>query len=531
MNIVAVIPARAGSKGIPNKNIRILNGKPMISYCIQNALDSKYITNIIVSTDSQKIAQIARKMKVNVRMRGPELCGDDVTLDAVVYDAIKDIKSDVVITLQPTSPTLRCDTLDLAIEYFLESKKDTVISVINRPHLSWKLENNKKVPDYERRLNRQFLPPHYLETGAFLISKSCIVNENTRIGNDVDVYEVSEQEAIDIDSFSDMIVAEQYISEKRVAIWVNGNNEIGLGHIFRVMELADGFYCKPDIYYDINRTDKSVFGNTTHMIIGVDGYNGFYEKIKSNNYNLIVNDDLDTSSEHMRTLRELSCAQIVNFEDSGSGAEKADLVINALYTDDKYCITHKYGEKYYVLPSNFLLYSPIEIKKEVEKVFICFGGADPQMYTDRILKIINNEKYSTYTFTVVLGKAKKNVDELMRYSKNNIRVLYDVDNIAELMSDSDIAITSRGRTGYELASLGIPTIAMAQNQREELHEFICEKNGFIYLGKNPSDYIIESNIDMFIKMDRADRKELQDKLLKHDLKSGRERVMKLLNSL
>lgn len=100
MNILAVIPARAGSKGIPNKNIRIIAGRPLIYYAINNAIQSKYITDIIVTTDSENVRIIAEQMGVNVKIRNSDLCGDDVTLDAVIADAIPDDKKwDWIITM------------------------------------------------------------------------------------------------------------------------------------------------------------------------------------------------------------------------------------------------------------------------------------------------------------------------------------------------------------------------------------------------------------------------------------------------
>ena len=110
MKILAVIPARAGSKGIPNKNIRIVNGKPLISYCIENALNSKYITDIIITTDSPEIELLAGYYGVRYIHRNKELCVDSVALDAVVYDACREFDADYIITLQ-------CSTLVGAIEY------------------------------------------------------------------------------------------------------------------------------------------------------------------------------------------------------------------------------------------------------------------------------------------------------------------------------------------------------------------------------------------------------------------------------
>lgn len=531
MRILAVIPARAGSKGIPNKNIRLLSGKPLIYYSIKNALESKYITDVIVSTDSKTVETICSQMNVNVKRRKNELCGDEVTLDSVVFDACKDFDIDYVVTMQPTSPTLKVSTLDEAILYAVENNLDTLISVINKPHLSWREIDGKKLPNYKERLNRQFLPANYVETGAFVISRKEVVTVNTRIGDNMDVFEISEDEAIDIDSFYDLIVAEHYLNKKNIAFIVNGNNQIGMGHISRVLELADEFYVKPDIFFDKNQTEYSMFGNTTHTLIGVNGMTEIIQEISRKPYDLIINDILDTSIEYMRKLKEISSAKIVNFEDCGDGCRYADLVINALY-DESNMSNVKCGQDYYVIPKAFLLYKPIEIKEQVTKIFISFGGADPQNYTDRILKIISKEKYSAYEFIVVLGKAKDNISELMKYNlKSNIKVFFDVENMAQLMSECDAAVTSRGRTGYELGTLGIPTIAMAQNNREACHRFISEENGYIYLGLNPNDYVIEANIDILINMDINMRSELQSRLLRYDYRQGRKRVVNIINSI
>ncbi|MBR1477143.1 MAG: cytidyltransferase [Lachnospiraceae bacterium] len=533
MKIVAVIPARAGSKGIPNKNIRIIGEHPLIYYAINNAKNSEYITDIIVSTDSPEVELVARQMGVEIRQRDKALCGDSITLDSVIYDAVKDIKdADYIITMQPTSPTLKVKTLDGAIRYALEKDIDTLISAINAPHLTWGEKDGKKVPNYTKRLNRQYLPPCYVETGAFVISKAGIVTETTRIGQKVDVYELAPEEAQDIDTFEDMRNAEMALKRQRVGMYVNGNNKRGTGHIYRALEVADEFYVKPDIYYDINQTDPKVFGNTMHRLIPVDGIAQMFEKCRENDYTIFVNDILDTSIDYMIGLRSvLPNAKIVNFEDDGEGILKADLVFNALYS--KSPATNVYsGEKYYIAGKTFLFFEPIEIRGKVKRVFISFGGADPKNYTDRLLRMISKPEYAEYEFEVVLGRAKENVDELLKYNDySNINVYHDVKNMPEIMSACDMGITSRGRTGYELAILGIPTIAMAQNEREEKHSFVCNENGFSYLGLGPSDEIIESNLKMYLSLSRESRQAFQDKLLSHELKGGRRRIMGLINSI
>ena len=533
MNILAVIPARAGSKGIPNKNIRIIGGHPLVYYAIHNALNSKMITDVVVTTDSPEVKIIAEQMGADCRWRDERLCGDAVALDEVVYDAVpKDKEWDYIVTMQPTSPTLEIDTLDCAVDFAIKEDYDTVISVINSPHLSWGVKDGNIVPNYEKRLNRQYLPPCYKETGAFFISKMSSVTEKSRIGNRVGVFEIPEDQSVDIDTFEDLRAVSDIMNKPKVAIYVNGNNKRGIGHIYRALEMADEFFVKPDIYYDINQTDKSVFGKTTHRLIPVNGIAELFDRCKENNYTVIINDILTTSIDYMIGLKTVAPqAKIINFEDDGEGIIKADLVFNALFQDENFPQV-KAGEKYYISGKTFMFYHPITIKEKVKKVFISFGGADPQNYSDRLLSMIIKPEYEKYEFVVVLGRAKKNVEALLAYNRYpNIEVLYDVPNMPEMMSSCDIGITSRGRTGYELAMLGIPAIAMAQNQREEKHGFVCNENGFSYIGLNPPDEVIESNLRLFLNMSQDSRQHYQNMLLSHDLRGGRRRVMALINAL
>lgn len=533
MKVLAVIPARAGSKGIPNKNIRIIGGHPLIYYSIKNAISSSYITDIIISTDSDHVRIIGKQMGTKVKWRDSVLCGDEVTLDAVIADAIpKDEEWDYIVTMQPTSPTLQVKTLDSAIKYAIDNDLDTLISAINAPHLSWGIKDGKKVPNYAERLNRQYLPPCYMETGAFVISKASVVTPETRIGEKVDVYEIPKDESQDVDDFDDLRSVEAALDREKVAIYVNGNNKRGIGHIYRALEMADEFYSKPDIYYDTNQTDPKVFGVTTHNLIPVNGIHELFNICKEKQYTIFINDILTTSLDYMIGLRSvLPNAKIINFEDDGEGILKADLVFNALYHEGDLPQV-KAGEKYYISGKMFMFYEPIKIRENVKKVFISFGGADPQNYSDRLLRIISKKEYKDYQFAVVLGRAKYNVETLMEYNKyENIEVLYDVSNMPEIMSSCDIGITSRGRTGYELAILGIPSISMAQNHREEKHGFVCNENGFSYIGLDPEDEVIKANLDMYLKMSQKGRQHYQEMLLSHDLRGGRKRVMSLIRGL
>ena len=141
--ILVVIPARGGSKGIPRKNLRLLNNKPLISYSIEIAKSSQYVDDVVVTTDDSQIALIAEKFGASVVRRSEELSTDEVLLEPVIYDAMVQKEKlafdeyDIVITLQPTSPLIRTSSLDAVIEKFEDFSVDSVLSVVDDRHLSW----------------------------------------------------------------------------------------------------------------------------------------------------------------------------------------------------------------------------------------------------------------------------------------------------------------------------------------------------------------------------------------------------------
>jgi CMP-N-acetylneuraminic acid synthetase len=127
------------------------------------------------------------------------LAEDDIPLDPVIYDALIQKEKlicdeyDIVITIQPTSPLLKVETLNNAIEKFDNFDIDSVISVVDDRHLSWGYdENNKRYfPKYEQRVNRQYLPPSFKETGSILASRRRFLTPEYRLGNNIYLIEFS----------------------------------------------------------------------------------------------------------------------------------------------------------------------------------------------------------------------------------------------------------------------------------------------------------------------------------------------------
>jgi len=394
-SILIVIPARGGSKGIPRKNIRNLHGRPLISYSIQTALSSKFKPDVVVTSDDDEIIAISKKNKANTIKR--DLCDalDNTTLDPVIFkaylymDKLKHKAYDLVITLQPTSPLLKEITLDKAIQKMLDSPGiDTIISGTNDTHLTWSLNNNRFSPNYKERLNRQQLPICYKETGGFLITRPASISEKSRIGVNVEIFPLAGKEAIDIDTYSDWSLCEYYLKRKKVLLVVSGYVEIGLGHVYNTLQIANDLMAH-EVIFLVDKKSKLAFDKISenNYQVYMQQKSDIVDDIVGINPDVIINDRLDTAKEYMTKLKQKEF-KVINFEDLGDGAVLADLVINAIYPEAQKLPNHFFGQKYFLLRDEFLLTQPHLVKKEVKSVLLTFGGVDPNDFTNKTLGAI-----------------------------------------------------------------------------------------------------------------------------------------------
>lgn len=539
MNILAVIPARGGSKGIPRKNIRLMNNKPLISYSINNAQKCNLITDIVVTTDDDEIASIAEFYGAKIIRRSNDLSGDAVTLDPVIYDATIKMeeklnkKYDIVVTLQATSPLLKSETLNQAIEEFCKSNSDTYISATNKPHLSWGKNNFGYYPLYEKRLNRQQLPANYLETGAFLITKRDFVKIDSRMGSKINIYEIPEEQSTDIDNVSDWIVCESILKKKKIVLRCDGYRQIGMGHIYHCLTLANALTGHDIMLVTNKRYEEGLkkIQESYMPYIGIQNNQEFFEFLKTYQPDVIVNDCLDTKADYIKELKKL-CNKVITIEDIGDGAKYADIVINALYENRENCKNVYSGAEYIALRNEFLIKRPKTFSEEVKDVLVLFGGTDPSNLTKKIYNIVKQMNKTNpninYTFITGIGyDCEKN--GIISNEKYHIKVLNNVNNISYYMLQADIAFTSQGRTVYELAALGVPSIVMAQNGRELLHTFAQMPNGFMNLGlgNEISENTIKNTFEWLVNTPQI-REEMRELMLKKNLKNGINREVELI---
>lgn len=226
--MIALIPARGGSKGIPNKNIIDLNGKPLIYYTINEAKKAKEITKIIVSTDSPEIAKIAISFGAEVPfLRPPNLSQDNsLAIDNYKYtiERLENLYHHPInefCVLQPTSPLRNHNDISNSIKLFIAKHADSVISFTNESHpIFWHKylsENNEIIEIFEesRLSNRQDLRPTYFPNGAVYVFRKKLIYEGRYYSSNSYAYVMPRNRSIDIDNYCDLDYADFLIKRNK----------------------------------------------------------------------------------------------------------------------------------------------------------------------------------------------------------------------------------------------------------------------------------------------------------------------------
>jgi CMP-N,N'-diacetyllegionaminic acid synthase len=227
-NILCIIPARSGSKGLPHKNIKIFKGHPLLSWSIMQALQSKYKMKIVVSTDSDIYAQIAIKYGAEVPFLRPKEISNDLSND---YECIKHCVEwleknetyipDIILQLRPTQPCRNIETINNCLDIFIENidiydSLRTIIKFDKSPYKMYQIINNKLIPLFNE-LNgikepynqcRQILPECYLHNGYIDILKIETLKKGNVSGDNIYPYLMNKNEDIDIDTLKDWNKAE-----------------------------------------------------------------------------------------------------------------------------------------------------------------------------------------------------------------------------------------------------------------------------------------------------------------------------------
>ena len=228
--MLAIIPARGGSKGLPGKNIKELNGKPLIAYTIEAALKSKYIDRVIVTTDSDEIADVAKKFGADVPFKRPdELSSDTASAIDVYLHATEfvmnhqQVEIEKFMVLLPTAPLRTSKHVDDAVEFFNGKKATTLISVKEaETPITWYMnkDTNDRIENAGFGIgnavtNRQVNSKYYVPNGAiYILDYSLLKNKRTYYCDNTVGFVMTAEDSVDIDTLTEFKFAEMLIKER-----------------------------------------------------------------------------------------------------------------------------------------------------------------------------------------------------------------------------------------------------------------------------------------------------------------------------
>ena len=343
-------------------------------------------------------------------------------------------------------------------------------------------------------------------------------------------------EAIEINSYQDWWVCEKLLKRKTIVFNVIGSDKIGMGHIYRSLTLAHEI-TDHEIIFVCNEQSRIAVDKIAGYDYLIKAFNPHVmeEQILSLKPDLVINDILDTTKKYVAGLKKNNI-KVVNFEDLGPGARYTDVTINEVFDEPKFNSKNtKWGNKYFFLRDEFNDAKPHNLAKKVENLLITFGGTDQNNYTQKTLKtIVNFCKKENIKIFIVNGDGYLYKEQLSSYLKElgykNLEFTFATGVISKIMEKTQIAVTSNGRTTYELAHMNIPSIVISHHERENTHRFAVEERGFINLGcykKGATENLLLRALKKLV-YDNDYRKRLFDNIKIYNFSKNKKKVVKLI---
>jgi spore coat polysaccharide biosynthesis predicted glycosyltransferase SpsG/CMP-N-acetylneuraminic acid synthetase len=515
---------------ISKQNLHLVNDKPLLYYILKNCLEYKK-ADIYVSTDSEMIKTITTFYGCNFIDRPKRLTKNDTSVFSIVHNALLKLKTkglnyDSCFVISPNYPLFKKKT----IESFFSNLSNNVKSIVGYEEFKINenfvnISSNQKNLNKLLKINKKIVKLHQIFSfDCDFLLKEKKIQQNFGIS-------IPKSNLINLEDYHSFSSLEKILSRKKILVRVDGSKLLGLGHIFNILTILNRLR-QFDILIVMHNKRKMGFQKIKEYNFELNFFSNSSEFKKIlNKYqpDIVFNDILNTEISYMKQLKNSGCF-VVNFEDLGKGNSLADLVFNPIYYG-KSKKNHYYGNSFACVRDEFRFLPPHNLRKKVSHIVISFGGTDPTNKTYDILKILLKYPYYSIKFTVILGFgynfSKKLFSLINEMKKNgyNIDVVERSDYLANQFRNADFAITSNGRTVFELASLNVPCISIPVNSRESKHSFITkEKIGYQINSKLAQQFPI-----IFEKMlDYNNRKEFDRKLKKLKILNGLDRVIKII---
>lgn len=513
--------------------LRKLAGKTLVQRSIDKARELGIEdSSICVYTGSELVALSADRAGVRTYLN-PNLMTGVVTPVEAFLSFLQEWSCgfEWIIHLSPYAPLLGVEALLDAQKRIQTEGSD----VVNSARLVTDYKTSTDVQDLTAQFFQRPEKKIFHYSDAFTIIRSSAlrvaVPEHLRV-----ITVLLGEDEFEVKSHRDWWVCEKLLARKRIVFRVIGTNRVGMGHIYRTLSLA----------HEI--TDHEIiFVTDTNNAIAIDELSRYeYElrvcqpgrvvdEINSLKPDLVVNDVLNTSLEDVAPLQERG-ARVVNFEDLGEGARIANITFNELYDEPQYCENNTlWGHEYFFVRDEFNDAKPLEFRAEVSGILLAFGGIDQHDLTRKVLfSIIELCAARRIPVYVVTGPGYGQFEKLVEEAKafESVVITHATGVISKIMEKVSLAITSNGRTVYEMAHMNIPAIVIPQHERERTHAFACQENGFIPLTPY-SEGITEQQVKASLErlLDSvSEREQLFNQTLRFRFDQNKRRIIDLIET-
>ena len=517
-NRLIVIPAIKKNAVIPDQLIKKLDGTTLIQRAIDTALELvDSVDQVLIITDSDEIGLIAQRNGIAFK-KDKELSLNSENIVAEVINKTKDFPQENVLLYRANTPLIESSDLQSAYLKFLELNDSMLVSVKKEDRRIFSINNEQLV--------KTKIDNFCEEIGAFYIfNKSVIKGDFKQVP-----FFVSSIKSIEIRNYQNWWICEKMLQRKKIVFHVFGSIEIGMGHIYHSLSLAHNIIDHEVIFVCDEKHELAVkkMASTDYKVIVS---NSIERAIFDINPDMVINDVLNTEKDFILKLKE-NGAIVVNFEDLGSGSSHADVVFNELHeTPQKEGAHYFWGHRYLTLRDEFDNAKPNSFVNRVEEVLIMFGGTDQNNLTLKTLKVILDTcQMKKIMISIVCGAGYVYLDKLTDFiSKcgyDKIELHQAIFHLSEIMERSQIAISSNGRSVYELAEMNIPSVIISHHKRELTHDFAKQETGFVNIGVFNENTSVDIR-DAFTKLidNKNYRLQLYQNMNKYNFLGNKKNVM------
>ena len=527
--IVVFIPAFKKSVQFQDDLIRKLSGVPLVQTAIDKALFFGVPEGSIhLITDSEEIDLLSRRANIGVFLDSSlnwESAYENNELRQYVSIAEKGSKGTLL--LSAYAPLLSKKSVADAVDTFFASNQRVLKPTRVEKHCL--IDGNDHT--LAGGIFSQKKEVHRIESGAFALLKKGVFLADPEDRVSVIYWDVTD-DAREIESLQDWWVCEKLLHRKRIVFRIIGNKNFGMGHIYRALTLAQEFQDHEVIF--ITDTDNRI---AVESMLKQNYWLAVYEaddvinQIEVLQPDLVICDALDTNRIDVEKL-QMSGAVVVSFEDLGDGARNTNLTINELYDKPQFDGDHiLWGYRYFFLRDEFETARRHRFKTGVDCIMLAFGGTDQHDLTRTIFRVISSFcKEQGIFIHIVTGPGYPGYERLEAEvaGQEGVSLTHASGVISGIMEQAQLAITTNGRTVYELAHMNIPSIVIAQHQRELTHAFAKEENGFIPLflyQREKTNTLVLAALEKLVR-DNVFREHLFRRMTPFNFSRNKKRVVK-----